>query len=123
MEDMFSNVWNALVLFLLCVVCLFVSIMPLTCYILPLTFVMEVCHTSGFSQGLRDSLVSFMNEDFPKQPPPIYRPLYNTQERDTHLLINTRHALAHLKLFSHEHWYTYCMSLQLGVVKQKYNKH
>lgn len=81
--------------------CLFISTMPLSYCIRPQTFVMVmllVCCTAGFSLGLRDSLVSGMNEDIPQQPP-IHRPFYNTQERDTHLLLNIRHALAHLKLF------------------------
>lgn len=81
--------------------CLFIATMPLSYCIRPQTFVMIivlVCCTAGFSLGLRDLLVSSMNEDIPQQPP-ICRPFYNTQERDTHLLLNTRHAPAHLKLF------------------------
>ena len=66
--------------------CLFIYSMPLSYCIRPQTFVMVmllVCCTAGSSLGLRDSLVSSVNEDIPEKPPQhIYRPFYNTQERD-----------------------------------------
>lgn len=68
-----------------CEIRVFLFSLPCLYRIRPQTFVMvmlSVCCTAASSLGLRDSLVSSMNEDIPQQPP-VYRPLYNTQERDT----------------------------------------